>query len=66
MEYYSVIKRKEIELFVVRWVDLESVLPSEVSQKEKNKYHMLTLIHRILKKNGYEETRGRTGIKTQM
>ena len=43
MEYYSVIKRKKIELFVVRWMDLESVIQSEVSQKEKNKYH--TLIH---------------------
>ena len=29
----------EIELFVVRWMDLESVIHSEVSQKEKNKYH---------------------------
>ena len=44
MEYYSAIKRKEIELFVVRWMDLESVIQSEESQKEKNKYHMLTHI----------------------
>ena len=42
MEYYSAIKRNEIELFVVRWMDLESVIQSEVSQKEKNKYSMLT------------------------
>ena len=35
MEYYSAIKRNEIELFVVRWIDLESVIQSEVSQKEK-------------------------------
>ena len=42
MEYYSAIKRNKIELFVVRWMDLESVIQSEVSQKEKNKYHMLT------------------------
>ena len=33
MEYYSAIKRNEIELFVVRWMDLESVIQSEVSQK---------------------------------
>ena len=39
MEYYSAIKRNEIVLFVVRWMDLESVIQSEVSQKEKNKYH---------------------------
>ena len=45
MEYYSAIKRNEIELFVVRWMDLESVIQSEVSQKEKNKYHMLTHIY---------------------
>ena len=47
MEYYSSIKRNEIELFVVRWMDLESVIQSEVSQKEKKKYRMLTHIYRI-------------------
>ena len=41
-EYYSAIKRNQIELFVVKWMDLESVIQSEVSQKEKNKYCMLT------------------------
>ena len=50
MEYCSVIKRNEIELFVLRWIDLESVIQSEVSQKEKNKYRMLTHIYGILKK----------------
>ena len=34
-------KKNEIELFVVRWMDLESFIQSEVSQKEKNKYRML-------------------------
>ena len=47
MEYYSAIKRKEIELYVVRWMDLDTVIQSEVSQKEKNKYHMLTDIYGI-------------------
>ena len=46
-------------------MDLESVIQSEVSQKEKIKYHMLTHIFGILKKNVYEEPRGRTGIKMQ-
>ena len=46
-------------------MDLESVIQSEVSQKEKNKYHMLTHIYGIKKKNGHEEPRGKTGIKTQ-
>ena len=35
MEYYSAIKRNEIELFVVRWMDLETVIKSEVRQREK-------------------------------
>ena len=50
MEYYSAIKRNEIELFVVRWMDLESVIQSEVSQKEKNKYCILTHIYMESKK----------------
>ena len=41
MEYYSAIKRNEIESLVVRWMDLESVIQSKVSQKEKNKYRIL-------------------------
>ena len=41
MKYYSVIKRNTIGLFVEMWMDLESVIPSEVSQKEKNKYCIL-------------------------
>ena len=59
-------KRNEIELFVVRWRDLEPVIQSEVSQKEKNKYRMLMHIYGIFKKNGSDEPRGRTGIKTQI
>ena len=44
MEYYSAIKRNEIESFVEIWMDLESAIQSEVSQKEKNKYRILTHI----------------------
>ena len=47
MEYYSTIKRNKIESFVVRWMDLESGIQSEVSQKERNKYHLLTHIYGI-------------------
>ena len=39
MEYYSAIKRNEIGSFVEMWMNLESVIQSEKSQKEKNKYH---------------------------
>ena len=41
MEYYSAIKRNEIVSFVEMWMDLETVIQSEVSQKEKNKYRVL-------------------------
>ena len=51
MEYYSALKRNEIGLFVVRWMDLQSVIQGEVSQKEKNKYHMLTHIYVICVKS---------------
>ena len=47
MEYYSAIKRNEIELFVVKCMDLESFIQSEISQREKNIYHMLTHIYGI-------------------
>ena len=47
MEYYSAIKRNKIELFLMRWMDLKSIIQSEVSQKEKNKYRILTHIHGI-------------------
>ena len=65
MEYYSAIKRNETELFVVRWMDLETVIQSEVSQKEKNKYRMLTYIRNLKKTKSSEEPKGRTGIKMQ-
>ena len=48
MEYYLAIKRNAFESVLVRWMTLlEPVLESEVSQKEKNKYH--TLMHINLK-----------------
>ena len=40
-------KKKRNEVFVVMWMELESVIQSEVSQKEKNKYSMLTHIYGI-------------------
>ena len=41
MEYYSATKRNETGSFVETWMDLESVIQNEVSQKEKNKYRIL-------------------------
>ena len=51
MECYSAIKRNEIGLFVETWMDLETIIQSKVSQKERNKYRILTHICGI-SKNG--------------
>ena len=51
MKYYSAIKKNEIMPFAATWVDLEIVILSEVSQTEKGKYHMISLICGI-QKNG--------------
>ena len=65
MEYYSAIKRNEIGSFVETWMDLETVIQSEVSQREKNKYCILMHICGI-QKNGTDELLCKAGIETQM
>ena len=47
MEYYSAIKKNKIMLFATTWMELETLILSEVSQKEKDKYHMISLISGI-------------------
>ena len=44
MEYYLAIKKNKIMSFTATWMDLEIVILSEVSQTEKEKYHMILLI----------------------
>ena len=44
MEYYSVIKKNEIKPFAATWMDLEIIILGAVSQTEKDKYHMISLI----------------------
>ena len=41
MEYYSAIKGNKIVPFAETWMDLETVIQSEVCQKQKNKYHII-------------------------
>ena len=47
MEYYSAIKKNEIMPFASTWMDPEIITLSEVNQKEKDKYHMISLIYGI-------------------
>ena len=47
IEYYAAIKKNKIIPFVATWRQLEIIILSEVSQKEKDKYHMISLIHGV-------------------
>ena len=47
MEYYSAIKRNTFELVLMRWMNLEPMMQSEVSQKKKDKYGILMHIYGI-------------------
>ena len=44
MEYYPAIKKNEIMPFAATWMDLEIIIQSEVSQTQKDKYHMISLM----------------------
>ena len=50
VEYYSAIKKKEIMPFLATWMDLEIIILSEVSQTEKDKCHILSLIVELKQK----------------
>ena len=47
MEYYSVLKRNTFESVLIRWMNLEPIKQSEISQKEKNKYYILKNMYGI-------------------
>ena len=47
MDYYSAIKRNAFESVLMKWMNLEPITQSELSQKEKDKYHILMHIYRI-------------------
>ena len=49
MEYYSAIERNTSESVILRWMKLESIIQSEASQKEKNKYYVLMHTYKIYK-----------------
>ena len=47
MEYYSAIKKNAFESVLMRWMKLEPIIQSEVSQKEKQQHSILTYIYEI-------------------
>ena len=65
MEYYSAIKRNTFETVLKRWMNLEPIIQSKVSQKEKDKYRILMHIYGI-QKNGTEEFIYRAAVEKQI
>jgi hypothetical protein len=47
MEFYSATKKNEILSFTGKWMELENIILSEVSQAQKAKNHMFSLIYRL-------------------
>ena len=64
MDYYSAIKRTAFESVLMRWMNIEPMIQSEVSQKEKDKYCILMHIYGILK-DGTEEFICRAAMEQQ-
>ena len=52
MEYYSAIEKDEILPFAAMWMDLENIMLSEISQKEKDKCYILLICKKITQMNG--------------
>ena len=50
MEFYAAERKKELIPFVTAWMELESILLSEISQAVKDKYHMISLVFLIFTK----------------
>ena len=65
MEYYSAMKRNAFESVLMRWMHLEPIIQREVSQKKKDKYHILTHIYGM-QKNGTEELIYRATMEKQI
>ena len=65
MEYYSAIKKNTFELVITRWMKLEPIIQSEVSQKEKHQYSILVHIYGI-QKDGNDNPVCETAKETQM
>ena len=64
MEYYSAIKKNSLESVLMRWMKLEPIIQSEVSQKDKYQYSILIHIYGILK-DGNDDPLCETAKETQ-
>ena len=65
MEYYSAVKKNTFESFLMKWMKLEPIIQSEVSQKEKHQYSVLMHIYGIYK-DGNDNPICKTAKETEM
>ena len=65
MEYYSAVKKNAFESVLMRWMKLEPIIQSEVSQKEKHQYIILTHIY-VIYKDGNDDPVCKTAKETQV
>ena len=65
MEYYSAIRRKQILPFATTWMELEGIMLSEISQVEKDKYQMISLIRGVKEQRKTEGTKQQQNHRTQ-
>ena len=65
VEYYSAIKRNAFQSVLMRWMNLEPIIQSKVSQREKDKYHTSTHVYGI-QKDGTNNATCRAAKETQM
>ena len=65
MEYYSAAKKNAFESVLMKWMKLEPIIQSEVSQKDKRQHSILTHIYGILK-DGNDDPICKTAKETQM
>jgi hypothetical protein len=72
MEYYSAIKKNEFMKFLGKWMDLEGIIPSEVTQSQRNSHNMYSLISGYQPRNleypryNLQNTRKSGRMKTNM
>ena len=64
MEYSSAIRKNAFESVLMRWINLEPIIQSEIGQKEKNKYCILTHVYGI-QKSGADESPCRAAVEMQ-
>ena len=64
MKYYSAVKRNALESVLMRWMNLQPITQSDVSQKEKDKYCILMLMYGI-QEDGIDDPTYRAAKKTQ-